>query len=92
MIGLLVNDRGELLIQNGSLKLGDAKSQVVQHTLIADTGELKHDPQAGCNLRRTIAGTIDPFFVGTAKQQLSRQLIVVNSINLSKNNIQIDYE
>lgn len=92
MTGILIDVNGDLVVQSGTLKIDDNKAQIVQNILICGQGELKHAPLLGCNLRKNICGLVDPFFAGNAKKQLANQGIVVNSIKIQGETINIDYK
>lgn len=92
MIGIIVDIDGELMLSKGSLRIGDNKAQLVQHVVVCGQGELKHAPMVGCNLRRMLGGSVDPFFNLEAKRQIERQGVVVNSIQVQGGNVDIDYK
>lgn len=54
--GILLNEGNDLLVDNGTLKVGERKMQDVFMTLSVDKGDLKEDPLAGINLRRVVRG------------------------------------
>lgn len=59
MRGILVDENNELVVENGSLKIGDRKMQDAWTLLSLNQGELKSDPIAGANLLRMIRGGVD---------------------------------
>jgi hypothetical protein len=56
MKGILLDENNDLLIDNGSLAIGDAGMQNAYMVLRMAQGEIKEDPIAGANLQRHIRG------------------------------------
>lgn len=50
--GFLVDDKGELVIRNGTIATGDALSQDVALLMLTNKGEVRYDMFAGCDLLR----------------------------------------
>lgn len=50
--GFLVDDKGELVIRNGTIAVGDTLSQDVALLMLTNKGEIRHDVFAGCDLLR----------------------------------------
>jgi len=90
MKGILVYDNGDLVIRGGHIATGDNRAQCAQHLIGAFTGEYKHAPLLGGNARRMIAGTPDPFWVGSVKSQLQQCLIEAERVEVGANTIEIE--
>ncbi|MDD4395693.1 MAG: hypothetical protein PHQ33_07395 [Bacteroidales bacterium] len=89
MRGIIVDDNGNLQVQNGTLKIGDNMAQVAQHLITAFTGEYKNAPLLGGNAKRMIAGNVDPFWTGNMKRQLKQALVNVESLRVIDNEIEL---
>lgn len=92
MRGILLDDNGNLQVQNGSLKIGDNMAQVAEHVIVAFTGEYKHAPLLGGNAKRMISGTPDPFWAGNMKRQLKQALVDVESLRVVEGVIELKIE
>ena len=91
MRGILLDDNGDLIVRGGTLLIGDNATQCVQHILIAFTGEYKHAPLLGGNIKKMINGTPDPFWSANVRRQLKSQRIEVKRITIADNgNIEIE--
>lgn len=89
MRGILVDENGNIQVQNGTMAIGDNREQVACHLITAFTGEYKHAPLMGGNAKRMIAGTADPFWTGSMKQQLKQALIDVDSLRVKDGVIEL---
>lgn len=90
MRGILLDENGELMVQNGSVQIGDNSLQCVQHLILAWTGEYKNAPLLGGNVKNTINGVPDPFWVGDVKKQAKLALVNIDSIVFNENGIEIN--
>lgn len=90
MKGILTDDSGALAISGHHLQIGDNRAQCAQHLISAFTGEYKHAPMLGGNIRRMIAGTPDPFWAGSVKSQLQQCLIEAERVEVGANTIEIE--
>ncbi|HPX59821.1 MAG TPA: hypothetical protein PLL02_05255 [Bacteroidales bacterium] len=90
MKGILVDDNGELIIGNGTLKIGDVQVQLATHLIVAFTGEYKHAPLIGGNAKKMIAGSVYPFWVGDVKRQLKQCLVNVESFELNNGVVEVE--
>lgn len=90
MNGILINDSGDLAISGHHLQIGDNRLQCAQHLISAFTGEYKHVPMLGGNIKRMIAGTPDPFWIGNMKSQLKAALIEVERLEIVNGNIELE--
>lgn len=50
--GILVDDKGEIIIRHGTLAIGETLTQEVALLLLTSKGEIRHDVLCGCDLRR----------------------------------------
>lgn len=90
MKGILIDDDGNLVITGGHVSIGDNRAQCAQHLIGAFTGEYKHAPMLGGNIKRMIAGTPDPFWIGNMKSQLKAALIEVERLEIVNGNIELE--
>lgn len=71
MIGILIDrESGDVLVENGSLAIGDIEGQVVETVLVANRGELKESPLIGGEVRKHLSGGIDVMWPGEVKKML----------------------
>lgn len=56
--GILVDSKGEIVIRNGTLAIGETLTQEVALLLLTSKGEIRHDVLCGCDLRRYMNGRI----------------------------------
>ena len=89
MNGILTNDNGDLIITGGHVTVGDNREQCARHLIAACTGEYKHAPMLGGNVRRMIAGGRDPFWAGRMKEQLKQCLVEVESLRVKGEDIEL---
>lgn len=89
MNGILVNDKGDLIITGGHVTAGDNREQCARHLITAWTGEYKHAPMLGGNVRRMIAGGHDPFWAGRMKEQLRQCHIDVERLRVKGDNVEL---
>lgn len=90
MKGILINDNGDLAISGGHLQIGDNRAQCAQHLIAAFAGEYKHAPMLGGNIKRMIAGTPDPFWLGNMKSQLKASHIDVKRFEIVDGDIELE--
>ena len=89
MNGILVNDNGDLIVSGGHVAVGDNREQCARHLITAWTGEYKHAPMLGGNVRRMIAGGHDPFWAGRMKEQLKQCHIDVERLRVTDEDVEI---
>ncbi len=70
--------------------IGDNRTQVTRHLVSAFTGEYKHAPMLGGNVRRMISGTPDPFWAGNVKSQLKECLVEAEKIRVVDGGIEVE--
>ncbi|MEG1998453.1 MAG: hypothetical protein RR015_00375, partial [Bacteroidales bacterium] len=64
MKGILTDDRGFMLLENGQLAVGDTTADVAQRVLQVYPGDFKEVPQIGLFAAGLINGNRDPFWQG----------------------------
>ena len=89
MNGILVDDNGDMMITGGTMQIGDVREQCARHLIAAWTGEYKHAPALGGNVRRMIAGGHDPFWTGRIKEQLRQCHIDVERLRVKGDNVEL---
>lgn len=89
MNGILVNDNGDMEITDGTVQVGDVREQCARHLITAWTGEYKHAPMLGGNVRRMISGGHDPFWAGRMKEQLRQCHIDVERLRVKGDNVEL---
>ncbi|MCW5900494.1 MAG: hypothetical protein KIT10_14615 [Flavobacteriales bacterium] len=50
--GFMVDEKGELVLRNGTIAVGDTLTQDVALLMLTNKGEVRHDMFAGCDLLR----------------------------------------
>ena len=89
MKGILVNDNGDLMVSGGHVTVGDNREQCARHLITAWTGEYKHAPMLGGNVRRMIAGGHDPFWAGRMKEQLKQCHVEVEHLRVTEGEVEL---
>ena len=89
MNGILVNDNGDLMAIGGHVAVGDNREQCARHLIAASTGEYKHAPMLGGNVRRMIAGGHDPFWAGRMKEQLKQCHVEVERLRVTDEGVEL---
>jgi len=73
MKGILLDENNEVIIESGTMKIGDVDSQVAEHVVTAFQGEYKEVPLLGGNAAKMLNGKPDPFWPAEMKRQLKTQ-------------------
>jgi len=73
MKGILIDENGEVIIEHGTMKVGDVDAQIAEHIVTAFRGEYKEVPLLGGAARNMLNGAPDPFWAGDIKRQLESQ-------------------
>lgn len=90
MIGILVDSTtGDLMIRDGSLVLGEASEQVIEHALVAARGEYREYPQIGAEVTRRAHGIASRLWCARAKMVCRACGIAVSQIDIDGNTITI---
>lgn len=71
MKDILLDENGDLRIENGDLVIGDSQDQEVESVLIFNKGELKEDPLFGADLITKIKSNVSEVEI---KQIIKNQL------------------
>lgn len=77
------------MVSGGHVAVGDNREQCARHLITAWTGEYKHAPMLGGNVRRMIAGGHDPFWAGRMKEQLKQCHIDVERLRVTDEDVEI---
>ena len=76
------------MVSGGQVTVGDNREQCARHLIAAWTGEYKHAPMLGGNVRRMIAGGQDPFWAGRMKEQLKQCHIDVERLSVTDEGVE----
>ena len=85
----MVDNNGDLMVSGGHVAVGDNREQCARHLIAASTGEYKHAPMLGGNVRRMIVGGHDPFWAGRMKEQLRQCHIDVERLGVKGEDIEL---
>ncbi len=77
------------MVSGGHVTVGDNREQCARHLITAWTGEYKHAPMLGGNVRRMIAGGHDPFRAGRMKEQLKQCLVEVERLRVTDEGVEL---
>ena len=84
MTGMLIDtETGDLLIQNGSVVIGDTDGQVTEEVLVAMRGEYKEMPLVGGEVGKMLNGAPDVMWKGQVKKMLEACGVPVSKITVS---------
>lgn len=71
MTGILIDERsGDLLIEHGSIVIGDIESQTAEAVVVTMRGELKEHPLLGGEAARMRGGSYDVMWAGNVRAML----------------------
>ena len=71
MKGILIDSgTGDLLVENGSIVIGDTEAQTVETMLVANRGEFKESPLIGGEAMQMLGGVVDVMWSGRVKKML----------------------
>ena len=88
---ILLDADGDLLIENGDLKVSESDQQEIETILKLNKGDLKRDPVLGCNLMQLINSDISEVEIKQRiKLNLERDGKKINSIGFNNGVISID--
>jgi len=90
MIGILIDNTGDLQVSNGALVLGDVDEQICQFVMLANPGDFKESPTLGKNVYNLLNGVPDEFYKGDLKTHLKTQHLNPKSITISETEINVD--
>ena len=88
MIGLLIDtETGYLLVERGSVVIGNTDSQIAESVLVAMRGEWKECPLIGGEVKKMLGGEPDVMWRGQVKKMLEACGLDVRKVNVSEDNI-----
>ena len=83
MIGLIIDvDSGDLLIQGGTLALGETSQQAIEHIIRAGRGEFREVPLIGAEVARMRHGPGSRLWCASAKDLCRAAGIPVNRVSI----------
>jgi hypothetical protein len=91
-IDYLTDDNGDLIIENGDFKKGDATLQHVRDILLAAPGHYRQFPTIGADIGQMVNGELDVEMKKKIRMNLTADGYKVNDIKLVNGIIQIDAE
>lgn len=80
---------GDLMVEHGSLVIGNTDSQVSELVLVSMRGELKEYPLIGGEVRNLLNGTPDQLWKGQVKKMLQTCGVAVNTITIADGTVTI---
>lgn len=91
MIGLLIDSvSGDLLVDGGTLAIGQTDSQTAAHVLLAQRGEYKEHPLLGGELAQHLGGPVpDPIWKSRVRRMLRETGVATERIVIDGNEISI---
>ncbi len=88
MIGLLIDtETGDLLVERGSIVIGNTDSQIAESVLVAMRGEWKECPLIGGEVKKILGGQVDVMWRGEVKKMLEACGLDVQKVSISEDNI-----
>lgn len=90
MKGLLVDEEGDLIVENGTIKTGENTEQVAHWVVVANRGEFKEFPLIGGEIIKMINGTPDPMWKSNVKNMLFAAGVPVKRIKIEGSNITLE--
>lgn len=92
MDGILQDESGDILLQNGDFVKGDINQDIVADTILALPGDYKCYPMLGAGLRKSLGGKPDVFFPGKLRSQLKAQGIQLSKVSINDQDESISVE
>lgn len=92
MDGILQDDEGDLLLQNGDFVTGDVNQDIVADTIDLLPGDNKTYPLFGVGLRKAIGGQPDAYFSGKLRSQSKAQGIQITKVSINDQDGSISIE
>ena len=89
MNGIMIYE-GDIVIENGSMAIGNVDEQIGEFVLLAAPGEFKEVPIIGMNVKNMLNGNVDPFFAGKLKMQLKSQHLKAKKIVVNETDIAVE--
>ncbi|MDR1848120.1 MAG: hypothetical protein LBR17_08430 [Bacteroidales bacterium] len=94
ILGVLTDDMGDLLIENGEIATGDCTADMVERIVVASKGEIKTAPLSGCGIYSIVGGPANAYnsFKVRLIEDLKRNNISYKSINVDINGVKVELE
>ncbi|NNV54521.1 hypothetical protein [Limnovirga soli] len=86
----LLDEAGDLLIENGDFVFGESDMQHIQLILALEPGELKESPLTGVGIKKQINGSFDGAVRREIKLQLEADGYSTTNLVITPENITID--
>lgn len=91
MKGILIDSKsGDLLVENGSVVIGDTDGQIAEGVLVAMRGEWKEFPLIGGEVKMMLGGQLDVMWSGQVKKMFTACGLDVKKVNVSDDIITIE--
>ncbi len=90
MKGILLNTDNDLLVEGGSLTIGDNEAMVAECVLRANRGEYKAAPLLGAEVIRLQNGDMPALWCANAKKMLQASGLAVKRVYMEDNIISIE--
>ncbi|MCH4829778.1 MULTISPECIES: hypothetical protein [Flavobacterium] len=90
MRDILLDDNGDLRIENGDFVMGDCQEQNVKLLFASSPAEWKEHLEAGIAFNRTKNGVIDRFMDRTIRVQFDADGFKVNHLKIEQTGVTID--
>lgn len=88
MNGILIDaESGDLLIERGSVVIGDTDSQIAECVLVAMRGEWKEWPLIGGEVKKMLGGEVEVMWRGQVKKMLEACGLDVEKVSITEDNI-----
>lgn len=88
MNGILIDaESGDLLIERGSIVIGDTDSQIAEGVLVAMRGEWKEWPLIGGEVKKMLGGKVDVMWRCQVKKMLEACGLDVQKVSITEDNI-----
>jgi hypothetical protein len=91
-IDYITDDNGDLIIENGDFKKGDATLQHVRDILLAAPGHYRQFPTIGADIEEIINGELDVEMKKKIRMNLTSDGYTVGDIKIVNGIIRIDAE
>ena len=93
MKGILLDENGDLLVQNGSLAVGDVTAQNQRLLLLANEGEFKEAPTKGVGIDKFCEDNTPENLVRKIRSQYFQEGLKINRLQIkSPSQFDIDAE
>lgn len=83
----MAQETGDLLVERGSIVIGNTDSQIAESVLVAMRGEWKECPLIGGEVKKILGGQVDVMWRGEVKKMLEACGLDVQKVSISEDNI-----